>query len=411
MPTIMIIPAGVYQVPAILKAKELGYRVITADYLPENPGHKYADRSEFVSILDIDKILALAKDEHIDAIFTMASDIAVKTVGYVSKRLGLMESLPYEAIDTICLKHRFREFQQQIGFAYPHFQAVTDFSTFKLALSEIGFPAMVKPSDASGSKGVFYLGYNSFQSEKELMKIFTISQSFSRNKILCVEKYMEGLDISGDALIVDGEIILCEVTNKYITPAPDFVPIGHSVPSGLNNTVQSEVKTTLQEVVRSLQITNGSLNFDIIITQDSIIILEMSPRLGGNCIPSIIRYGTDFDLVEAALLISMGENPIVKKHKKKPTGVRILRSDKDGILTYHSNLERMQEKYSSILELEIDVPIGSAVRKYTQGANRLGHVICRAGSINKLEQELDLIEQELNITVESFEDAVVKPNK
>ncbi len=94
MDKVLIIPAGVYQLPAILKAKEIGLKVITADNRPQNPGHKHADRSESISVIDKDNILALAREENIDAIFTMASDIALETVSYVTRELGLIETLP-----------------------------------------------------------------------------------------------------------------------------------------------------------------------------------------------------------------------------------------------------------------------------------------------------------------------------
>ena len=60
MKSVLILPAGMYQLPAVIKAKELGYRVITADNNRQNPGHQHADRAEFVSASDKNKILSFA---------------------------------------------------------------------------------------------------------------------------------------------------------------------------------------------------------------------------------------------------------------------------------------------------------------------------------------------------------------
>ena len=402
MDKVLIIPAGVYQLPAILKAKEIGLKVITADNRPQNPGHKHADRSESISVIDKDNILALAREENIDAIFTMASDIALKTVSYVTRELGLIETLPEGVADITCLKNRFRNFQKKNNFNYPEFQIVNNYLSFRSALKEINFPLFVKPSDNSGSKGVCYLD-NDIAGSNDLQKVYATAQSFSRNSTICVEKVLEGLEIGGDALIIDGEVAFCVLTNKYMTHHPQYIPIGHSIPSLLSDEVKEKVMESLQLAVSALNIKCSSLNFDIIVSPDSISILEMSPRLGGNCIPAIVRLGTGFDMVEASLQISLGVTPKVPENiELKPTGVRILRSKSDGILTSYRDPKEIKNKYRNVLELVMDYTPGSKVNCYSQGADRIGHVICQSKNIAELEQELDSVEKDLNISIKSL---------
>ena len=50
--TILVLAASRYQLPTITSAKRLGYRVITTDNLPENPGHALADVNYLVDTLD-----------------------------------------------------------------------------------------------------------------------------------------------------------------------------------------------------------------------------------------------------------------------------------------------------------------------------------------------------------------------
>jgi biotin carboxylase len=401
MDKVLVVPAGVYQIPAILKAKEIGLKVITADNRPQNPGHKYADRSEFISTIDKDDILSLAKEENINAIFTMASDIALKTVNYVTRELGLIENLSDEVVETTCLKNRFRNFQKRYNFNHPDFRIVDDYSSFRSALKELDFPLFIKPSDNSGSKGVYYID-NDIASSCDLQRVFATAMSFSRNNIVCIEKKLEGMEIGGDALIINGKIAFCALTNKYITPHPSYIPIGHSMPSLLSDDVKKQVIESLQLAVSALNIECSPLNFDIIVGSDSISILEMSPRLGGNCIPAIVQLGTGYDMVEAALQISLGVTPKVPESiELKPTGVRILRSNHDGILVSYSNLEEFKNKRRKLLEIIMDYTPGSAIKCYSQGADRIGHLICQSTSVAELEQELDLIEKDLNISVKA----------
>lgn len=89
MKRIMMLGGSYFQASAIKRAKELGYYVITCDYLPDNPGHKYADEYHNVSTIDKEGVLKLAKELKIDGILAYASDVSVSTAAYVSEQLGL----------------------------------------------------------------------------------------------------------------------------------------------------------------------------------------------------------------------------------------------------------------------------------------------------------------------------------
>ena len=78
-----------FQVPSIITAKNEGHYVITCDYLPENPGHKYSDEYHNVSTTNFDAVLQLAEKLNIDGIVAYASDPAAPTAAYVAEKLGL----------------------------------------------------------------------------------------------------------------------------------------------------------------------------------------------------------------------------------------------------------------------------------------------------------------------------------
>ena len=62
MKRIMMLGGSYFQMSATKRAKELGYYVISCDYLPDNPGHKYADEYYNVSTIDKDAVLELARN-------------------------------------------------------------------------------------------------------------------------------------------------------------------------------------------------------------------------------------------------------------------------------------------------------------------------------------------------------------
>ena len=97
MKKILMLGGSMQQIPIIKRAKEMGLYVITCDYCPDNPGHKFADEYYNVSTTDLDAVLELAKRLNIDGIVAYASDPAAPTAAYVSEKLGLPGN-PYQSV-------------------------------------------------------------------------------------------------------------------------------------------------------------------------------------------------------------------------------------------------------------------------------------------------------------------------
>ena len=79
-----------YLLPVIESAHELGYYVITCDYIPDNIAHKYSDEYHNVSIVDKEAVLSLARELQIDGIMSFAVDPGVITAAYVQEQMGLI---------------------------------------------------------------------------------------------------------------------------------------------------------------------------------------------------------------------------------------------------------------------------------------------------------------------------------
>src|SRR5262245_43793251 len=122
--TLLVLAASTYQLDAIHAAKRAGYRVLTTDNLPTNPGHTIADRSYAADTTDREAVLAIAWAEHIDGIIAPATDVAVPTAAYVADQLGL-PGPPLPAAETLTEKLRFRAFLQESGLPCPATFTVT----------------------------------------------------------------------------------------------------------------------------------------------------------------------------------------------------------------------------------------------------------------------------------------------
>ena len=150
---ILLLGGSQQQIPSIKKAKELGFYTVTCDYLPENPGHKFADEYYNVSTTDKEAVLSLAKKLQIDGIVAYASDPAAPTAAYVAEKMGLPGN-PYESVKILTEKDLFRDFLHNHGLNCPKAHGYTSCEEAAKDIEQFQFPVMVKPVDSSGSKGV-----------------------------------------------------------------------------------------------------------------------------------------------------------------------------------------------------------------------------------------------------------------
>ena len=143
-----------YLLPVIEAAHEQGYYVITADYLPDNIAHKYSDEYVNVSIIDKEAVLKVAQEKQIDGIMSFGVDPGVVAASYVQNKMGLPSFGPFESVEILQNKDKFRAFLAKNGFNVPQAKG---FNSIEAAMQEIywyPWPVIVKPTDSAGSKGV-----------------------------------------------------------------------------------------------------------------------------------------------------------------------------------------------------------------------------------------------------------------
>lgn len=151
---LMLLGGTSYLLPVIKSAHELGIYVITADYLPDNFAHKYADEYVNVSIIDKDAVLEVAKEKAIDGIMSFATDPGVATEAYVAEKMGLPASGSYASVSILQNKGRFRRFLADNGFNVPKARTYSSVEKAMKDIINFSYPVIVKPTDSAGSKGV-----------------------------------------------------------------------------------------------------------------------------------------------------------------------------------------------------------------------------------------------------------------
>lgn len=366
---IMCLGAGLSQLPLIRKAVNMGLFVVTVDYKPENPGHKISDEYVNCSTMDKNCVLEAAKRLKIDGITTFASNVAVPSVSFVAHELELPGG-DFENSQTLYDKGKFRYFQKRHGLKYPDFLVAEDFSEIKNIIKDLKKPLIFKPVDSSGSRGISKLNE---LTEKTSENAFLNAKIHSHSGKVCVEEFIEGIEVGGDAFLIDSTV-RAVITHKHID---NFVPVGHELPTNISEEDQNKVIEELSVTCSNLNYSNGPLNFDVIVSSKGVYILEMSSRLGGNGIPLLVHRGTGADFISTGINFSIGEELKLPEEMKirGKCGSWVFGSRKSGIITNIASKEELKEKVPEVFDCIINYKIGDEVSEFLHSGNQIGYVL------------------------------------
>ena len=392
---LMILGAGANQLPAIQKAKDLKLFVITADYLPENIGHRFSDISVDCSTVDRDGILAAAKDLEINGIVTIASDVATATVAFVADVLGL-PGYSLHTAEIMSNKARFRRTQEEYGLTRPHFVAGCDFAEIKGRVALLSPPLVFKPVDSSGSRGITRVDTVAAAACAEA---FEFAREFSRSGMVCVEEFVEGMEVGGDGFLLDGSLRFAAITHKH---KQGYVVTGHGLPTNLPETDQERVLDELEANCRAVGYTAGPLNFDVMVSSDAVTVLEMSPRLGGNGIPEIIERGTATDLIAATLRFALGEPFELPPSGTvtNPCGSWVFGSERAGRLEQIASETEIMASISQVFKHVTLYDIGEEIPAFDHNGNSLGYTLFDCPPTSTYQDIIGQLQKTLNLRVE-----------
>jgi len=387
MKKILLLGGSAQQIVAIRTARKHGYYTVLCDYLTDNPGQYEADKFYLVSTTDKDAVLKVATDEKVDGILAYASDPAAPTAAYVAEQLGLPTN-PYESVETLCNKDRFRNFLKKNGFNTPNSAGYSDKN---VDTSLFSLPVIIKPVDSSGSKGATVL-----HSWDCLDKAMDFAFSFSRSHRLIVEEFIEKKHeylIGGDIFVADGKVILWGLLNCHRDSAVNpLVPVGKSYPLMLDKTDEDEVKSTLQRIVDKLGLRFGSVNVELVVDKSNKVSpIDIGPRAGGNMIPDLLGMIFGADVVEMAVLAAMGEKVCPEIKEDIPYfATHNLHSDQNGI---YESIEFSDELERYIVKKCLYKKSGDTVEYFDNAAKALGIIFLKFEDQKTMKYILDKINQ------------------
>lgn len=388
MRKLIILGAGVFQVPAILKAREMGLYTIVFGKRTHEPGMSMADESIVCDTTDQQKVLEIAQRERVDGIMTIASELSAPTVAYVAKHMGLPGIEPI-VTQTISEKDRLRQFLRKENLDDTQFGITYSLHEAEELFGSLQPPVIMKPVLASGSRGIRLI--NSLAALRENWEV-SARESF-RKKAVLLEEYLLGNLLGGQLLVRDNCIEFICISDKKVNGF--FVPYCHVFPAQLSLQEDKAVGTLLSGIVALLPYSQGAMDFDLVLTERGPRVLEVGGRLGGNGLAELAIYHSGLDIIKETIRISLGDEPDTAMSRPRThCALYILGSSRSGELKrYHRFKDVFPSFKTDLLQERHFSKPGMPVQPLTQSNHQLGHIMVQQPDRPSLDHLLERVAQ------------------
>ena len=384
---IMLLGGIRYLLPVIKAAHEQGYYVITADYLPNNIAHKYSDEYVNVSIIDKEAVLKVAQEKQIDGIMSFGVDPGVVAASYVQNKMGLPSFGPFESVEILQNKDKFRAFLTENGFNVPWAFGFASKEEAWESRFKFSYPLIVKPTDSAGSKGCTRV-----DSEDELMTAITYAFKYTISGHIIIEEFLEkkGCSSDTDSYAQDGKLRFVSFCAQRFDPnaTNPYTPAAYSWPSTFTKEEEEYLTSEIQRLITLLGLKTSVFNIETRVSPNNKpYIMELTPRGGGNRLCEMLRYATGVDMITAITRAMVGDEPDVIEQKpyNGHWAEIILHADKDGVF---EDIHIDPSLPAEIIEKKQKKKTGDFVHGFEAANDAIGTLVLRFDNAQDLENAI-----------------------
>jgi len=357
---LLVLGAGPAQIGLLRAARERELFVIAVDRDPSAPGFAYADKRALVSTEDEPAVDRLARAESVDGIISPGADWPVGVAARVAARLALPHPIDEATAALVTTKSRQRERFAAAGVPQPRL------------LEEPVAPCVVKAPDRQGQRGLTFV-----RTEEELAPAIEGAIEASRNGAYIVEEYVDGPEVTVQAVSIDGVFHPLLVADRLTADPPAFgVALAHAWPCV--SETQSPIEAA-RAAAEALGVRNGPTYTQIRVGADGSRVVELAARLGGGHDAELTEVATGVKLNDLALDFALGNRACVSETQSRsssqPGGTCVLfLVAPEGVLHAVEGREAAHA-VDGVLDVRIYREPGFRIGPLRRGADRAGAVI------------------------------------
>lgn len=406
---LLILGGGNNQVNSIRRTKSKGHSVIVSDYYDDAPGKRYVDYKELVSTFDVEGNISVGKKHDIDGVMTLGTDQPIYTVSMVAKSLGLPSFLEVEVAKGVTNKRVMKRMFIKNNIPTPKYKLINKKFLDK-ELENISFPIVIKPIDSQGQRGIYKLN-----SISEIRNKINDTLSYSREKEVIIEEYYKSDEITVSGWVHEHKAYILTVTDRVTFENNQHIGIckAHNFPSKHLGRYSEEIEKLTKKIVKTFNISNGPIYFQMLIGEEGIKVNEIACRIGGAYEDELIPLLTGIDILDMVIDYSLGKtidysrltDYELSKNTKKGT-VQLFFA-KSGKISTMSDMEDIV-KLNGVISGGFNFKPGESLKEITNATARAGYMIIMGENKDEIRRNLKIAYENLKIIDDEGNNLIIK---
>ena len=384
---LLVLGAGEDQLPIYREARRRGIRTIAVDQRSDRPAVALADRFLQVSTRDPAAIAEALGPTRPAGVVSCSSDACLHSWHALARRYGAPYRFPLRAADASADKGAFHALAGGLGLPRYGWVQSGEPARVTAGAHRLRLPLVVKPADASGSKGTLLVS-----EPHRIAGAVAHAREHSHTGTVVAEEFVTGRHLSIETFLSGGTALFTAISEQRLTGHPRLLIGGHTCPAALDPATSDRLTDLTTRLSLAMGMTDGPVNFDLVLTPDGTpYVLEAGARLGGNGYPRMTQAVYGVDTVAALVSLALGEPvrlapaPTAPRHGilhviRSPLGV-------PGELVVPDGVDAVRG-LPGVVDVELFARPGDQVLPFTQAAHKLGYLIVTGSSPEQAEDRL-----------------------
>lgn len=396
---LLVIGAGIGQVPIIRKAKSRGVYTVVVTLPGNQPGIELADDVLYCDIYERDTIVGWARENGITAVVSDQNDLMNPTVAYVAEKLGIPGNT-FKQVMAYCNKNEYRDNCDYLGIPVPKHVAVFS-PDFDPSSFDCPLPWVVKPADSQSSVGV-----KRVDRVEELRGALVEAIGSSKTHGAILEEFFEGHEVVCEGFIRNGKYYLLSFADrKYFKLDNLMIPSQTLFPSTIDKALQDEIVSYETRMAKYISPSFAIVHSEYLVNLKTreVRVVESALRGGGVYISSdLIPLATGIDANDLLLDLVLGEradvDSITAMNKHAAAGYICFYLPQGKVVDV-LGVDKVKS-FPFVHRLDLDsVSIGSTTPPLTHKGQRLGPILVSGDNRIALERNIETIKKSLIVRV------------
>jgi biotin carboxylase len=284
----------------------------------------------------------------------------------------------------------------------PRFAAARDLRTARAAAETVGFPAVLKPADSGGQRGLFRI-----ESIDDLEASLHVALRESAGGEVVLERFHEGLELNGLVVARRGEAATLTLSDRLRPPGVGFgVGWIHVYPATIYGDTLAEAERVAAHATHALGLRDGIAFPQLLVTDEGVLVIEVAARIPGGQMADLARHAVGVDLVEIALRQALGEevpDDLALPRFQQPLAIRFFTASPGplptGRVTQIGSLERVLGAHG-VVQADTYLQLGETIRPVRLDGDRRGYVIAVADTNLEALERAEAAARLLHVEVE-----------